>query len=102
MRQSTIVARIGAFASALFITACAPTPNTELAPAWRSPLWSDVAPVVSPEGDWIAFASTRSGISQVFVMRPDASGLRQLTKWSESGYATSWAADGRRLLNTTA
>ncbi|MGI5862696.1 MAG: TolB family protein [Myxococcales bacterium] len=36
-------------------------------------------PVFSPDGDRIAFSSTRTGVASVFVVRRDGAGLRQVT-----------------------
>jgi Tol biopolymer transport system component len=50
----------------------------------------------SPDGEWIAFMSERDGGEDVFVMRPDGSGVRNLTRTTaffESHPA--WAPDRR-------
>lgn len=50
----------------------------------------------SPDGKWIAFMSERDGADDVFVMRPDGSGVRNLTR-TPSLYEShsAWAPDGR-------
>jgi TolB protein len=46
----------------------------------------------------IAFSSNRTGISQIYTMRPDGSGLRQLTDVAEGcAELPNWSADGRRI-----
>jgi Tol biopolymer transport system component len=59
--------------------------------------WDDAAPSWSPRGDEIVFASTRpfNDAWRLWVVRPDGSGLRQLT----SGWGTdpSWSPDGTRI-----
>lgn len=57
-------------------------------------------PVFSPNGEWIAFASNRSGpalTGQVWIVRPDGSDLRQVTS-GELGHAQpAWSADGKSI-----
>ena len=59
----------------------------------------DEAPQFSPDGRRIAFASNRSGISQIWIAKSDGSGPVQLTSFS-SGYtnAPRWSPDGTRLV----
>jgi Tol biopolymer transport system component len=45
---------------------------------------NDGQPSWSPDGNSIAFVSTRSGNTDVFVMRPDGTGLAQLTTDSDA------------------
>lgn len=51
---------------------------------------------VSPDGGRVAFTSTRSGQSQVWVMNTDGSGLSQLTHMTSAG-APRWSPDGSRI-----
>jgi len=37
-------------------------------------------PKASPDGKWIAFGSTRDGIRQLYVAKPDGTAVRQLTR----------------------
>ncbi len=65
----------------------------------------DIHPVWSPDGAWIAFLSNRSTLERdpvyfdLFIMRPDGSGVRQLTDDHPalSNWLPSWSADGRWL-----
>jgi TolB protein len=61
----------------------------------RDPDWS-------PNGQWIAFASNRTGTYQIWAVRPDGSGLRQVTTdgWEKSFPAFS--PDSSRILFTRA
>lgn len=51
---------------------------------------------LSPDGTKVAFASSRSGQIQVWVMNTDGSGLRQLTSMYHAG-APRWSPDGSRI-----
>lgn len=56
-------------------------------------------PVPSPDGQWIAFISDRSGVTNLWVARSDGSGARQLTHETSLVLMTSpaWAPDGRSV-----
>jgi TolB protein len=55
----------------------------------RSPA-EEIEPAYSPDGRWVLFSSDRTGNKDVFVMRPDGSGLRNLTRHPSDDWATSW------------
>ena len=58
---------------------------------------SDRVPRWSPDGDWIAAFSDRSGPLQIWKIRPDGSGLTQVTDApTNTGYAV-WSPDGARM-----
>ena len=51
---------------------------------------------VSPDGDWIAYSSNRSGRTEIYVERfPDLGG-RQLIS-TDAGFQPRWSPDGREL-----
>ncbi len=58
-------------------------------------------PLWSPDGEWIVFASNRAGpalTGQLWLIRPNGEGLRQIT-FGDWGHAQpSFTADGRGLL----
>jgi Tol biopolymer transport system component len=69
----------------------------------------DVAPVWSPDGTKIAFASSRDGSYDVYVMNADGSNVTRLTtNAAEDGfyavsvnevyYGLSWSPDGTQLV----
>jgi TolB protein len=60
----------------------------------RGPDW-DRAPGWSPAGDLLAFQSGRSGRDSIYVVKPDGSGLRRLTRGY--GVAPAWSPDGRKI-----
>lgn len=59
----------------------------------------------SKDGRWIAFASTRDDParlrSDVFVMRPDGSDVRNLTRDPGEDFNPHWSADGRTIFFTS-
>lgn len=61
-------------------------PANELASAW------------SPDGQWIAFESERTGRRAVHIMRPDGSDVRQVTLDDASVSLSGFSTDGRFVL----
>ena len=55
-------------------------------------------PTVSPDGQWIAFASWDAfGISHIYRVRRDGTGLRELTDSGEDDDQPAWSPDGTRI-----
>jgi Tol biopolymer transport system component len=56
----------------------------------------EAQPVFSPDGQWLAFVSDRSGSDNLWIVRADGSGLRQLTSNDDESVYVSpeWRADG--------
>ncbi|HMJ89004.1 MAG TPA: S41 family peptidase [Candidatus Acidoferrum sp.] len=61
-------------------------------------LESDAYPLFSPDGQWIAFASRRSGNWDVFVVPADGGAARQLTWHSGTDIPYGWSPDGKNIL----
>ncbi|HEY2546543.1 MAG TPA: amidohydrolase family protein [Candidatus Acidoferrum sp.] len=58
----------------------------------------DSQPKFSPDGKWIAFISDREGSENVWIMHPDGSGSKQVSKDPNNEFASpSWAADGNYI-----
>jgi Tol biopolymer transport system component len=57
----------------------------------------DIDPTWSPDGSMIAFASSRAGDRQLFVMNADGSDIRQVTDLNNMGGRSTWSPDGTRL-----
>ena len=55
------------------------------------------SPKVSPDGQWLTFASGGKQ-EDIFVMRVDGSGLRQLTDDPHKDRAPRWSSDGKRIV----
>ncbi len=58
----------------------------------------DNFPVWSPRGDLIAFIRKNGADFQVFTIRPDGTGLKQLTNTHGIDAHLAWSSDGQRLL----
>jgi len=52
---------------------------------------------ISPDGEWIAFDSNRSGNMDIWMMRKDGSGLRQLTTNPAHDWTPHWSPDGEQI-----
>lgn len=57
----------------------------------------DIDPTWSPDGSMIAFASSRSGDRQLFIMNADGSNVTQITDLNNMGGRSTWSPDGTRL-----
>jgi Tol biopolymer transport system component len=71
----------------------------------------DFRPAWSPDGQWIAFSSDRDSkkpkgaggfetlhSTEIYLIRPDGSGLRRVTHLEAFAGSPRWSADGKRLL----
>src|SRR6266851_6868369 len=55
----------------------------------------DSQPKFSPDGQWIAFLSDREGSENIWIMHPDGTGVKQVSKDPNAEFASpSWAPDG--------
>ena len=55
-------------------------------------------PSVSRDGQWLAFAKTLNGQEDLWVVKTDGTGLRQVTNDAARDRRPVWSADGKRLL----
>jgi Tol biopolymer transport system component len=55
-------------------------------------------PQFSPDGEWIAFASERSGSTDIWIGRRDGSGLRRLTFLEGFAGTPRWSPDGQSIV----
>ncbi|MBL9170708.1 MAG: PD40 domain-containing protein [Verrucomicrobiales bacterium] len=89
--------------------------GTRLAFVYRGDLWlasaeggravaltqnieTDAYPLFSPDGRWVAFASKRTGNSDIFAVSVDGGSPRQLTWHGGVDLPCGWSPDGQRLL----
>ncbi len=56
-------------------------------------------PAWSPDGGWIAYTHRASGsdVREIWVVHPDGSGRRSVTKLKAKSYGPAWAPDSKRL-----
>jgi imidazolonepropionase-like amidohydrolase/Tol biopolymer transport system component len=55
----------------------------------------DIQPRFSPDGAWIAFISDRDGMDNVWLVKPDGTDARQVSKESDNEIASpAWSPDG--------
>src|SRR5580700_5104992 len=58
----------------------------------------DSQPKFSPDGKWIAFISDREGSENVWIMHPDGSGVKQVSKDPNNEFASPcWSPDGHYI-----
>ena len=59
----------------------------------------DTQPVYSPDGQWIAFVSDRSGADNIWLVHPDGSGLHQVSFGDDDTGLVSpaWSPDGKSI-----
>ncbi len=50
----------------------------------------NLGPTWSPDGNWIAFTTIRTGNNEIFIMRPDGTGLVNLTSNTRSDWQPRW------------
>ena len=58
----------------------------------------EINPCYSPDGSHIAYLSDRDGRLEVWVMRADGGGARQLTRCGVMGHFLRFAPDGRHVI----
>jgi len=53
---------------------------------------------ISPDGRWLAFDSNRAGNTDIWIMKPDGSDLRQVTTDLAHDWAPTWSPDSKRIV----
>src|SRR5438445_10028806 len=58
----------------------------------------DSQPRFSPDGQWIAFISDREGSENIWIMHPDGTGVKQVSKDPNNDFTSpSWAPGGKYI-----
>src|SRR2546425_3697770 len=58
----------------------------------------DSQPKFSPDGQWIAFLSDREGSENIWIMHPDGTGVKQVSKDPNNEFTSpGWAPDGKYI-----
>src|SRR3984893_4721623 len=61
-------------------------------------MFFDSQPKFSPDGKWIAFLSDREGSENIWIIHPDGTGAKQVSKDPNSEFTSpSWAPDGKYI-----
>ena len=58
-------------------------------------------PHFSPDGQWIAFSSNRSGVSQVYIVPAQGGSPTRLTWYPAGSFPRGWTPDGKKVLYAT-
>ncbi len=59
--------------------------------------WDDITPALSPDGNWLAYASRRNGYWDLYLLEMTSGGVLRLTDTPEYDAAPSWSPDGAYL-----
>lgn len=58
---------------------------------------ADVLPAWPPSGQWIALTNQIEGVTDICLIRPDGSGLKDLTQNPAKDTAPAWSPDGKQI-----
>jgi Tol biopolymer transport system component len=99
--MARVVTIIGVLAAAGSAPAAEPPRGCpERWPVWATDDPRNENPAWSPDARWLAFDSTRSGRSQIYVLRVSDCAVRQVTSRGDGAWDPDWSPDGRELVFT--
>ncbi|WP_042458647.1 S9 family peptidase [Neobacillus dielmonensis] len=75
--------------------------DDEAAVQWTFGKGKNISPCWSPDGTKLAFVSTRSGKSEIYVLSKHGGEARQLTSLSNGASNPVWSPDGKRIAFVT-
>ena len=58
---------------------------------------ADTQPAISPNGNWIAFVSNRTGENDIYIMDIDGNGLENLTNSNSNDQWPTWSPDSNHI-----
>jgi len=59
----------------------------------------DSQPKFSPDGQWVAFISDREGSENIWIIRPDGTGVKQVSKNTNDDFLSpAWTPDGKYIV----
>ena len=59
---------------------------------------SDFSPVFSPDGEWIAFQNRIEGNTEICIIKPDGSGIQNLTNNAARDASPAFSPDGKQIV----
>ena len=59
------------------------------------------SPTFSPDGQWVAFTSNRSGVPQVYVVSREGGDPQRLTWYPAGSIVRGWTPDGNAILDAS-
>ena len=60
--------------------------------------YPEIVPRWSPDGAWIAFQNRTDGNSEIWLIKPDGSGLKNLTNNPAKDVSPSWSPDAKQIV----
>ncbi len=63
--------------------------------------WDDISPALSPDGNWVLFASRQNGYWDLYMLNLQSGGILRLTDSPEYDGAPAWSPDGSWLVHET-
>ena len=75
--------------------------NTKQSKSISQSAIADAAPAWSPDGQWIAFQNRVDSNTEISVVKPDGTGLKNLTNDPSRDVSPAWSPDGKQIVFTS-